>query len=257
MPNTVPARQDAQRSYRQIADRISSMIRDGHFAPGTRLPSERDLSVLLKVSRPSVREALIALEVGGVVDVRLGSGIYVREGLNAARERGGPDEPGPFEIMRARWLIEGEIAAIAAISASTESIERIAATLEQMQREIEEDGLGYEGDRAFHLSVAEATGNSALVFVVRSLWDHRRGVMYRKIEEHFDSPMLRADAVREHRAVLAAIEARDARKAKSAMRHHLSRSQKEFARDWKHVEDRDKKDWVMRVQKLLSDQAAL
>ena len=69
---------EPRRLYRQIAEQIRGLIRSGEFPPGARLPPERDLAKQLGVSRPSVREALIALEVEGLVEVRIGSGIYVR-----------------------------------------------------------------------------------------------------------------------------------------------------------------------------------
>ena len=87
---------EPRRLYRQIADQIRSLIRSGEFAAGARLPPERDLAKQLGVSRPSVREALIALEVEGLVEVRIGSGIYVqapatsRAGNGAHEADGGP-----------------------------------------------------------------------------------------------------------------------------------------------------------------------
>ena len=69
---------DSQRLYRQIAEQLRGLIAAGEFATGSRLPAERDLARQLGVSRPSVREALIALEVEGWVEVRVGSGEYIR-----------------------------------------------------------------------------------------------------------------------------------------------------------------------------------
>src|SRR6478609_7586299 len=113
---------EPRRLYRQIADQIRALIKRGEYAAGSRLPPERDLARQLGVSRPSVREALIALEVEGLVDVRIGSGIYV-----LARGRNARDEvqaaSGPFELLRARWVIEGECAALAAKSAKKAHIE--------------------------------------------------------------------------------------------------------------------------------------
>src|SRR3954468_23424078 len=102
---------ESSRLYRQIAEQLRGLIAGGEFAPGARLPAERDLARQLGVSRPSVREALIALEVEGWVEVRTGSGIYVqpqaqRNGAGAARaaESNGSAEWGPLEVMRAREL---------------------------------------------------------------------------------------------------------------------------------------------------------
>src|SRR5437762_5389435 len=104
---------DDRRLYRQIADQLTMLITSGEFRRGERLPSERDLAVQLGVSRPSVREALIALEVEGLVEVRMGSGIYVRQSEpGAARQR--VTGEGPLETIRARQVIESELAATAA-----------------------------------------------------------------------------------------------------------------------------------------------
>jgi DNA-binding FadR family transcriptional regulator len=107
---------EPRRLYRQIADQIRSLVRSGEYTPGQRLPPERDLARQLGVSRPSVREALIALEVEGLVEVRIGSGIYVLGGGNG-HDREVQAASGPFELLRARWIIEGECAARAARSA--------------------------------------------------------------------------------------------------------------------------------------------
>ena len=73
------ARQPEPRMYRVVAERIQELIREQHLAPGARLPAERELAASLRVSRASLREGLIALELGGVVEVRGGSGVYVCE----------------------------------------------------------------------------------------------------------------------------------------------------------------------------------
>src|SRR5450631_2937949 len=97
---------ETRRLYRQIADQIAALIDGGEFKPGARLPPERDLARQLGVSRPSVREALIALEVEGYVEVRVGSGVYVIGPGRAARTETLPADSGPFELIKARWLIE-------------------------------------------------------------------------------------------------------------------------------------------------------
>ena len=116
---------EPHRLYRQIADRIGTLIARGEFAPGTRLPPERDLAAQLQVSRTSVREALIALELGGLIDIRMGSGVYVRPQGPLARDghtvRSHRDT-GPFEQLRARWLIEGETAGLAAMLATKDDV---------------------------------------------------------------------------------------------------------------------------------------
>ena len=114
------------RLYRQIAGQIATLIDSGEFAAGSRLPPERELAVLLGVSRTSVREALISLEIARRVEVRVGTGIFVQQqtesragaappghrGVGTSNNR--DEGPSPFELLAARRLIEGEIAALAA-----------------------------------------------------------------------------------------------------------------------------------------------
>ena len=156
---------EPRRLYRQIADQIRRLIRSGEYGPGARLPPERDLARQLRVSRPSVREALIALEVEGLVEVRIGSGIYVR---GSASPAGAPADAaaGPFELLRARYVIEAECAALAAKSARPPQIAALEASLDDMTRELADGQRPLVADRAFHLRVAEATGNGALVEVI-------------------------------------------------------------------------------------------
>src|SRR5947209_3217771 len=116
---------EPRRLYRQIADQIRSLIQTGEYPPGSRLPPERDLARQLGVSRPSVREALIALEVERLVDVRIGSGIYVLRGTGTPAANGPDAAAGPFELLRARYVIESECAALAAKSAKKAHLQAI------------------------------------------------------------------------------------------------------------------------------------
>ena len=101
--------------YRQVADQIRTLIENGEFAVGERLPGERELAEKLGVSRPTIREALIALEVEGLVHIRMGSGIYVtRQQREKPALAPAEDLEGPFELLRARSLIECAIAEEAA-----------------------------------------------------------------------------------------------------------------------------------------------
>jgi GntR family transcriptional repressor for pyruvate dehydrogenase complex len=227
---------EPRRLYRQIADQIRTLIRSGEFQAGARLPPERDLAKQLGVSRPSVREALIALEVEGLVEVRIGSGIYVlgrdKGDGGTENDRSGQAAAGPFELLRARYVIESECAALAAKSAKKGQVEAIDEALDQMQRELDDARQPLEGDRLFHLRVVEATGNGALVAVVRMLWEERSGPLYQQLEHHYDSPALWLTAMSEHRAVLKAIAARDQAGARAAMQRHLNQAYKRFSTGW-------------------------
>src|SRR5436305_4491785 len=159
---------EPRRLYRQIADQIRTLIRAGEFTAGRRLPPERDLAKQLGVSRPSVREALIALEVEGYVEVRVGSGVYVMGPRTGTSADPLPADSGPFELIRARWLIESECAAMAAKSATKAQVRGMEEALEQMERDRDQGTMPLAADRLFHLRVAEASANSALALVVKT-----------------------------------------------------------------------------------------
>ncbi len=212
---------DAQdRLYVRVARRISELITSGEVRPGDKLPSERDLAEMLKVSRPSVREAMIALEVSGLIEVRTGSGIYVREDGAGQRPVVADEGIGPFEILEMRLLIEPEACALAAERITDEQLVQLREIFAALQRtngtpEME----SYDGQ--FHKLIAEATENTAIAKTVSWLWLLRgqselsRG-FHRLIIEEGVYPMLD-----EHERVLVALEARDAEAARLAMRVHL------------------------------------
>src|SRR5262249_28265178 len=101
---------EPRRLYRQIADQLRHLIDQGEFAVGSRLPAERMLADRLGVSRPTVREALIALEVEGRLKIRVGSGIYVVEPQPAVAVPANVAIEGPLELLRARAFVESAIA---------------------------------------------------------------------------------------------------------------------------------------------------
>jgi DNA-binding FadR family transcriptional regulator len=223
---------DSDRLYKKIARQLSDLIGSGEFTPGQRLPAERELAQQLGVSRPSVREALIALEIEGKVEIRVGAGVFV-----AQPQQGEPPAAlvgeGPFELIRARRVIEGETAAWAAREATPSEIADIREAVDEMRRLQGTSKSTDPCDRAFHLAVARATHNGPLFAVVEMLWDQGRGAVWKQTEKHFETPALRAATLRDHRAVLEAIEAGDAPGARKAMRAHLARVDREFTRGWK------------------------
>ena len=223
---------EPRRLYRQIADQIRGLIKSGEFPAGSRLPPERDLARQLGVSRPSVREALIALEIERMVEVRIGSGIYVLAGggMSAAQR---PDATaGPFELLRARYVIESECAALAAKSAKKSLVRAIEEALVEMERETVDGKQPLGEDRLFHLRIAEATGNGALVAVVKMLWEERTGPLYKQLEHHYDAPELWQAALAEHRAIVKAIASHDVDAARTAMQRHLNQAYKRFSKGW-------------------------
>jgi DNA-binding FadR family transcriptional regulator len=224
---------EARRLYRQVADQLRALIDGGEYVVGSRLPTERDLAEQLKVSRPTVREALIALEVEGRVRIRVGSGIYVSEPAALA-----PLMPslavieGPFELLRAREFIESAIAEQAARVATPEDISRIDASLEAMATVQHPGEASMIHDRAFHVAVAGCLDNAVLVRVVGELFDQRLNPYFAKLAHYFENPQSWSTALAEHRAIRDAIVARDAEAARMTMREHLVRSQARFAQNF-------------------------
>ena len=140
---------------------------------------------------------------------------------------------GPFELLRARWVVESECAAWAARFAKRPHIGAIEDALQQMQSvKDKEKRQPLAGDRLFHLRVAEATGNGALVAVVKMLWEERMGPLFMQLEHHYDNPRLWTSAIAEHRLVLDAIIRHDAAGARAAMQRHLDRAYKRFSKSW-------------------------
>jgi len=226
---------EPRRLYRQIADQLAALIAAGEFPPGSRLPPERELAVSLGVSRASVREAVICLELAGAVEVRVGTGIFVcarapSNGEGHGAKLAGDDAPGPFELLAARALIEGEIAAIAARSIRAPRLAALRETIARMRAHDDAAVVRDAADRAFHLTIAESTGNGALVLSVATLWDMRQGDLWAATEEHFHTPALRAKTLADHQAIADALAAHDAQAARLAMRRHLARVAREFQR---------------------------
>ena len=209
------------RLYYSVAEQITKLIDDGVYPPGSRLPGERELAAQLNVSRVTIREAQIALQALGRLDIRAGSGVYVLD----AGDRDSPELPdvNAFELTEARSLFESEAAALAA----THMTEEILATLEELQRRMGDPSLddseADEADRDFHLTIAAASGNNVIHYVVETFWKMRTEI--ESVKQVYQSvcsedPTVRGD---EHADIVEALRNRDANAARQAMRQHFTR----------------------------------
>jgi len=224
---------EPQRLYRQIAEQLRQLIGKGEFVVGARLPAERDLAKQLGVSRPSVREALIAMEVEGWVEVRTGSGVYVlARSSNHRLDAIAPSEWGPLELIRARRVVEGEIAALAAVQAKRKDIKQIKLALQAMRDDTHAGRMPLEGDRAFHTAIVQACGNVVLTETVQRFWDSRRGPLFTRLGGYFETAEAWRAAIDEHEAVLTAILAHNAPAARAAMHTHMDNSHARFSVSW-------------------------
>lgn len=217
------------RLYRLIANQIKAKVESGAYPPGARLPSERELAEALNVSRPSVREALIALEIEGYVEVRVGTGVFVTGPGAAADAAGGPAralaanagqlDVGAHDVLEVRLLVEPRCAALAAKNATPGQLQLMADAAAAM----ESASSPAPHDDAFHIGIAEASGNVALATTVQNLL-HLSGnsQIVNKLNQHYAVDEAWQTARAEHLAVLRAIQKRSPAAASRAMQAHLN-----------------------------------
>lgn len=216
------------RRYVAVVEEILGAVAAGRLSPGDRLPNERELAAQCRTSRPTVRDALLALELFGVIEVRPGSGCYVSS-PGIIRRGGSPallDSP-PLELLEARERIEP---AIAGLCADRTAPEDVAALGELIERCEHEGDRGDEQDleaflrlsHQFHHALALRCGNSIMAEITRQLVDVAAHPLWMLVNGlHVREPGARAVQVDEHRQILRAIAARDGAAASAAMAAHL------------------------------------
>lgn len=212
-----------KRLYRRVAEKMLLLIKSGEYPVGSRLPAERVLAEQFSVSRPTVREAVIALEAKGFVAVKTGSGVYVLEPKTEIAGLG--QSVSPFEVIESRVYIEGEAAALAAVMITPEQLAELDQALQEMAQENQHDSAASTvADRKFHSVISEATNNRVLSLLIAQLWD---------VQENLDNIRVAHEAVcmqdaprrlAEHKAIYDALSEGDASAARAAMRSHFSRS---------------------------------
>jgi GntR family transcriptional repressor for pyruvate dehydrogenase complex len=212
---------EPRRQYQLVADRVCALIEQERIGVGSRLPAERELALQLGVSRPSLREALIALEIDGRVEIRGGSGVYVcakAAGDGAATSALGDS---PAELMQARVVLEGAVITLAAARVTKAGLQRVEEAILAM-REAHIDGRGAaDADRRFHLSIAEMAGNAVLADIVGKLFDGRHSPIAARMSGQVESSHTWQAAAGEHEAIFRALEARNPQAAAAAMCNHL------------------------------------
>jgi GntR family hexuronate regulon transcriptional repressor len=208
------------RLYRDLAEKLFEDLATGRYKVGAKLPAERELCATYDVSRPTVREALIALEVQGLVEVRVGSGAHVLRAPSA------DDSPGfnvtAFEVTEARLLFEGDAAALAATVITPAALDQLDLLVRKIADENKAKGITENADFEFHLLIAESTGNAAIARTIGELWRLRNtspecALLHEKARSANVKPV-----VEEHRLIVEALRSRDPAKAKAAMRAHLT-----------------------------------
>lgn len=211
------------RLYERVAADLARQIGELRYAVGQRLPSERDLAQTYSVSRPTIREAIIALELDGLVEVRLGSGVYVKAQTPTEGQAGATDI-GPFELLEARRAIEAEACAMAAKRISPQALDELDQLVGEMHAENAADvDRAEDADRRFHMLIAASTQNSAMVAAIELLWEARTRSPQTKLmaaKAHAAGVIPRID---EHTAIVNALRGGSSEEARDAMRRHLTR----------------------------------
>ena len=206
-----------------IIEQVRGLIASGRLKPGDRLPAERELAQALSVGRSAVREAIRALESLGVVEARAGEGTFVvavpapkgHDPITASFYQAWSTQRKLFEVRR---VFEPDLAALAAWRATPEQIERMRAILDEQKRKIRAGEYYMKEDAAFHYLVAEATGNEILVRVVDSLM----GLLADTRDTARKATARPARSLKQHQAILRAIEARNPLLAERRMRDHIA-----------------------------------
>jgi GntR family transcriptional repressor for pyruvate dehydrogenase complex len=250
------ATNDARKLYQTVANGIADAITAGRYKPGQKLPSERELTETYNVSRPTVREAMIALEIRGIVEARHNAGVFVA--AVAPPPAPEPDlDIGAFELTEARKLIEGETAALATRTITDAEVNALYALLDDMKRDFEKNTSDDIADRTFHLTIANATRNAALIFVVEALWDLRyKAPLTREIFRRARIVGISA-FVDDHRAVVDALAQRDPVAARTAMQAHLTNVMDELLTATELEEVKKAKDAVKRRRDEMTERSQL
>lgn len=239
-----------KRLYHKVAREILDMIESGAYPPGTRLPGEREFAERFGVSRVVVREAEISLEAVGRLEIKVGSGVYVKDVASSSGHI--LPKVTPFELTQTRLLFESECAAMAAKLITDDQILALERTVDDMAAAPAVSPEGEAADKSFHLKIAEATGNQANVFFLQTLWRIRDEVedvkrVYSAVC-HKDS----SQRVAEHSEVMEALRKRDPEAARSAMRGHFSRllealldaSEQQAIQDAKRLSEENRKRYL-------------
>lgn len=225
-----------QKIYEQIVDQISQLVIDGHLKPGDRLPSERELVDRFQVSRSSIREAISALELMGLIEVRSGEGMYIRQ-VNVDSVVAPLawmmfiEKDSDLELYEARKILEVQAAGLAAERALEDEIREMYKYLELMRMDLQLQRTGDEADHNFHYSIAKATHNKILIRLMNTISDTMRITLKTsrdKLAVDKNKPQRLYD---EHFALYEAIKKHDVEKAQKIMLDHLVGVENELAKD--------------------------
>ncbi|MDB4281469.1 FCD domain-containing protein [Paraglaciecola sp.] len=211
------------RRYLLIAGKISQMIQEGLYPPGSRLPGERELAQELGVSRVTIREAEIALQAQGYLTIKTGSGVYVADAPHSQAEK--IPEISAYELTEARLLFESEAAALAARAITNDTLDHLAVLLNVIALDDPENQDAFkQADKEFHLTIAVASGNAAVQYSIENLWRLRRELKdVASVHDSVCAEETASERYNEHAAILAGLRNRNPSEARQAMQQHFRR----------------------------------
>jgi len=219
--------------YEEIVDQITGMIADNNLTPGDRLISERQLAEQLCVGRSAVREAIRTLEAMGIVEIRPGSGTFVREVNNRSltniisftiASRKGTIK----ELLELRKILEVQIAGLAALRHTHQDKENLKNYIEQMQRYIDSAELSQKADVSFHYVIAQAARNSLVVRMLNSIWEAMDESVRENRRALYLTPGAPERLLKEHTLIYESIINGCDKDARRYMYEHLHRAEMAF-----------------------------
>jgi len=217
---------DKDRRYKQVADTIAQRIYSGDYQVGERLPAERELAESFDIGRPVLREALIALELSGLVQVKQGAGVYVVPWENHLLRVNVFDRGvSPFDLIDARCMIESEVAAEAASIITDRELLGLQHAIQMMKESVTHLSEYEKYDNEFHIRIAKASRNATITSVISSLLElHIQGEIWNHLHEVIPKDKLHGDRLDEHIAIYDALKRRNPDDARQAMINHLQRA---------------------------------
>lgn len=222
--------------YEQIVDQIGQLIAEGHLKPGDRLPSERELVERFQVSRASIREAISALEMMGLIEVRSGEGTYIRQ-INIDSVVAPLawmlfiEKDTVLELYEVRKILEVQAVGLAAERAEAAEIQEMYEALENMRLDLDERRLGEKADHQFHYAIARATHNQILIRLMNTISDTMQKTLKTsrlKLYQDIYTPQRLFD---EHNAIFESIKMHNADQAQKLMLKHLVGVEEELSKD--------------------------
>lgn len=223
-----------QKVYEIIIQKIQTEITAGILEAGEKLPPERELAVKYGVSRTSIREALRLLELSDFVEIRPGDGTFIKtnEQQNIQQQLTSvalkTDQTTLYEMLELRLILESQCAALAALRATGQDIEKIARTLEAMKNTDDEE-IGIQADLDFHMAIAAAANNSVLAQLISSFTAHMRSTIEVTRKHRLSSKENFARTLEEHRAIFIAISRGESDRAKVLMEDHIRTIRQELS----------------------------